>query len=409
MNLVEILKNVPSGTKMYSPLFKDPITFVRINTNCRFRIICRTSASETIEFDSKGYFTVETASQNCMLFPTPEMTWNGYEYIPEGSLVTCKRDNKIVQIACSKGEWCEDSCIHPYWWYDFEDDDLCEDPCCFWYDSMTTLEEIATIDELLAEKGYLFANKKLEKIKTFKKGDIIVDDIGIIALFDSIKEGSKPDVIVYQAIRRTNGKIIVKTDTGIGYAHKARLATQEEKDLFFNSLTEAGYTWNGEKVVPVFRKGDIVVSGGGCIAIIDHVGEFSSFNDVVYYQCCLDHHGELTTKTDVGIGHVYDCKFASIYDQERILRKLNEQGFVLKGDTVVKKRFDPRTFEPYQKVLVRSTPSAHWRCTFFSHMINGMAMCSSDNWPYCIPYKFNEHLRGKTDDCDGFYQWWKND
>lgn len=256
----------------------------------------------------------------------------------------------------------------------------------------------------------LFPSKELrdwELFTKFKKGDIIVDSVGIIALFDHLQDG---DVIVYNAIRRTNGKIIIKTDTGIGYAHKARLATQEEKDLFFDSLTEAGYSWNGEEVVSIFKKGDIVVSGSkGCIAIVDHVGEFKGIKNIVYYQCCIDYHGNFTVKVDVGIGHTSDCRYASIYDQERILRKLNEQGFVLKGDTVVKKRFNPKSFEPYQKVLVRSTPSAHWRCTFFSHMINGIAMCSCDNWPYCIPYENNEHLRGKTDDCDDFYKWWEKD
>ena len=157
-----------------------------------------------------------------------------------------------------------------------------------------------------------------------------------------------------------------------------------------------------------FKKGDIILSGGrGCIAIVDHVGEFGSHNDVIYYQCYLNYHGDFKVGVDVGVGRACDCRYASIHDQERILRKLNEQGFVLDGDTVVKKKFDPKTLEPFQKVLVRSTPSAHWRCTFFSHMINGMAMCSSDNWPYCIPYENNEHLAGKSDDCDEFYQWWK--
>lgn len=243
----------------------------------------------------------------------------------------------------------------------------------------------------------------------FKKGDIIANEHGTIALFDSLRNGTYPDVIVYKAYRFSDGKIKVKTDVGIGYAHNYRLATKEEKDLFFNSLTKAGYYWNGEKVVSTFKKGDIVVSGSkGCIAIVDHVGEFGSFNDVVYYQCCINYHGNLKVEVDVGVGHASECEYAPTYDQELILKKLHEQGYVLDGDTVIKKRFDPNTFEPYQKVLVRSTPSAHWRCTFFSHMINGMAMCSSDNWPYCIPYKFNEHLRGKTDDCDAFYKWWEN-
>lgn len=254
----------------------------------------------------------------------------------------------------------------------------------------------------------LFPSKELRDwtvFTKFKKGDIIVDCVGIIAIFDHLTDG---DAIVYKAIRRTNGDVIVKTDTGIGYAHKARLATQEEKDIFFDSLTNAGYSWNGEEVLPMLKKGDIIISKGGCVAIVDHVGEFGSYNDVIYYQCCIDHYDRLTVGVDVGIGRISDCKYASTHDQERILKKLHEQGYVLKIGTVVKKRFDPKSFEPFQKVLVRSTPSAHWRCTFFSHMINGIAMCSSDNWPYCIPYKLNEHLAGKTDDCKDFYKWWEN-
>ena len=157
-----------------------------------------------------------------------------------------------------------------------------------------------------------------------------------------------------------------------------------------------------------FKKGDIIISSGGCIAIVDHVGEFGNHNDVIYYQCCLNRHGKFTVVTSVGIGRVRDCTYAITYDQERILKKLNEQGFVLDGDTVVKKKFDPKTFEPFQKVLVRSSIVNNWRCTFFSHMSNDAAICSGDNWPYCIPYKLNEHLRGTANDCDEFYKWWEN-
>ena len=258
----------------------------------------------------------------------------------------------------------------------------------------------------------LFPSKELrdwDLFTKFKKGDVIVSSGGCIAIFDHIKNGSRPDTIVYQALRRYDGSIKIELDTGIGYVHEARLASNKEKDLFFDSLSKAGYSWNGEEVVPVFKKGDIILSAGrGCVAIVDHVGEFGSYSDVVYYQCCIDCHGEFNFGVDVGVGRACDCKFASTYDQERILKKLHEHGYVLKIGTVVKKRFDPKTFEPYQKVLVRSSLTNNWRCTFFSHMTGDTAVCSGDNWYYCIPYKLNEHLRGTTNDCDDFYKWWEN-
>ena len=173
------------------------------------------------------------------------------------------------------------------------------------------------------------------------------------------------------------------------------------KDPFFVKPSDA-------TIAQCFKKGDIIISSRGCIAIVDHVGRFGSFNDVVYYQCCLNHHDKLDVGIDVGVGRVSDCKYACIHDQERILRKLHEQGYVLKDGTVIKKRFDPKSFEPYQKVLVRSTIVSNWRCTFFSHMGNDKAICSGDNWPHCIPYENNEHLRGTANDCDDFYKWWEN-
>ena len=131
-------------------------------------------------------------------------------------------------------------------------------------------------------------NRDWDTFCPFKKGDVIVSSGECIAIFDHMENRSMPDTIIYQAVRRYDGSIKVELDTGIGYVHEARLATKEEKDLFFDSLTEAGYSWDGEKVIPVFKKGDIILSAGCCVVIVDHIGEFGSFNDVVYYQCCLD-------------------------------------------------------------------------------------------------------------------------
>lgn len=402
MNLIEILKDVPIGTALRCLLFKDPVTLYSVIPSAPYPITVTTSTGERVLFSKEGYYSTSTAPQNCMLYPPMMNSWDNVEYVPDGKLVVCERDGKIIQIGRAKSGFAH-SQINVYWWYDLEAHKLEVDTPPFYFDRQAT--EYRDICDLLRKEGYKMAGTELKPISKFKEGDVIVSCCGVIAIVD-YADFDGP--VVYKAIRRINGQIVVKTDTGIGYAHECRLATEEEKNLFFNSLAEAGYFWDGKNITQTFKKGDIVISAGGCIAIVDHVGKFGGHNDVIYYQCCIASCNHFTVGIDIGIGRVSDCKYASVYDQERILRELKEHGFEIKGDTVVKiNKFDPQTLEPYQKVLVRATSTSNWRCTFFSHMGDSKAICSGDNWSYCIPYENNEHLRGKANDCDDFYKWWK--
>ena len=74
-------------------------------------------------------------------------------------------------------------------------------------------------------------------------------------------------------------------------------------------------------------------------------------------------------------------------------------------------RFDPKTFEPFDKVLSRYGTESNWTCTFFSHIIdtvNPHVDCNGIPFHICIPYNDEtKHLRGTTDDCPEYYKWWK--
>ena len=225
-------------------------------------------------------------------------------------------------------------------------------------------------------------------------------------MFDSLREGTFPDVVVYKAICYHSGKIKVKTDTGVGYAHDCRLATEEEKNLFFNSLAEAGYAWDGKNITQTFKKGDIIVSNG-CIAIVDHVGKFGSLNDVIYYQCCINHNGSFIVGVDVGVGRVNGCsKYASTYDQERILRELKEHGFEIKGDTVVKRnKFDFDSLTEFDKVLVRDSDIQFWRGDFFQYKEGDTFVCTGSRYHFCIPYNDDtKHLIRTTMPAPEYYR-----
>ena len=79
-----------------------------------------------------------------------------------------------------------------------------------------------------------------------------------------------------------------------------------------------------------------------------------------------------------------------------------------------KEKFDPKTLQPYDEVLVRDSRSDKWRCQLFLHIrrSNGtiFAYCTNDD-PYrqCIPYNNDtKHLIGTTDEAPEFYKYWED-
>ena len=77
-----------------------------------------------------------------------------------------------------------------------------------------------------------------------------------------------------------------------------------------------------------------------------------------------------------------------------------------------KPKFDPKTLQPFDKVLVRNFKTIKWRCEHFSHFDGGnynpcIASCCS--YTFCIPYNDDtKHLVGTTDEAPEYYRYWEN-
>ena len=83
-------------------------------------------------------------------------------------------------------------------------------------------------------------------------------------------------------------------------------------------------------------------------------------------------------------------------------------------------KFDPKTFQPFDKVLARCTES-EWMPTLFgffidtdnkdpfSPFVNGeRVVCVDIGYQQCIPYNDEtKHLVGTLDDCPECYKWWE--
>lgn len=75
-----------------------------------------------------------------------------------------------------------------------------------------------------------------------------------------------------------------------------------------------------------------------------------------------------------------------------------------------KPKFDPKTLQPFDKVLGRDE-NHYWRCNFFSHITNHKFFpyaTTGDTYTYCIPYNEDtKHLVGTTDEAPEFYRYWE--
>lgn len=76
-----------------------------------------------------------------------------------------------------------------------------------------------------------------------------------------------------------------------------------------------------------------------------------------------------------------------------------------------KERFDPKTLNPFDKVLVRDENS-YWRCNLFSHITNHKFfpyVTVEDTYSHCIPYNDDtKHLVGTNEEAPEYYRYWDN-
>lgn len=167
----------------------------------------------------------------------------------------------------------------------------------------------------------------------------------------------------------------------------ARLANEDEKQRLFDAIKANGYHWNAETktleklVVPKFKVGDRI----------------RSVISLSYY-------------TIIGIE---DDQYVIQPDEPEKFPYHIDFGLEINYELVSK--FDINTLIPFEsKVLVRDENIDEWRGHFFSHYDSNsdrpyvcIGVEGITEYKQCIPYKGNEHLLGKTDECDGFYETWQ--
>lgn len=172
--------------------------------------------------------------------------------------------------------------------------------------------------------------------------------------------------------------------------------------------------WNNFK--KPFKKGDVIVSQSGIIAIYSHFKINSFEKKVVYYQCLLyPCDGKIKIANDCGIGYIEGCRYATKEEKERLYKALEKEGYkynpITKNVEKMQKKFDMSILKPFDKVLVRDKSEDEWSADLYSHFNNGTFLndyvTTGGQWDMCIPYEGNEHLLGTTNEPNDFFVTWK--
>ena len=107
-----------------------------------------------------------------------------------------------------------------------------------------------------------------------------------------------------------------------------------------------------------------------------------------------------------------DGRFNCDYDGECTLFPSKDQRdwskFERFWDKPNTEKFDPKTFQPFDKILARDYQDELWSIELFSHMTGNIVKGLCHNWCYAIPFNENtKHLIDTREDCPDYYKWWE--
>lgn len=391
INLCEILKDCPKGTKLYSIIYGE-VKFNGIEEGCTFPInfVTKEGNESTVTSDGKHY---NCHDGDCTLFPSKDQRdwskftapwlekqgepnpYSGVSFKYNGhTWCMCGRDNGVEILV--DGE----------------------------------IKERIFLDNKPRGKSALEALKE-EKVDNankvgpeFKVGDWITFYGSNTFKILKIEEGIN-GVLNYLLLDQ-NGHYSYFNKT---YVDKnARLWTiQDAKDgdVLSSSWLEDKNLY--EKII-IFKKyhsdGVIGLYSTPCVEGYGNTfknGEMKFNEKVPYYS-----------KT-------WTCNLHPAIKEQRdaFVKAMKESGYYWDADKkelekLVPNRFDPKTLKPFDKVIVRDDKYQAWFCTLFSHKGEDCGYpydTASGAYFCCIPYNEDtKHLVGTKDDAPEYYRYWED-
>ena len=277
MNIAEILKYCPKGTKLYSTIFGE-VTFDKIDIDEKYPIIvCKLDCMKT-SFTEEGHYTDYPTSE-CVLFPSKDQRdWSKFRLPVKRGDIMMTTDKRAF-IATGKVD--SEGCPSAYCGIDTYHNFTIGTTTNGW----TALSYIPVSEEVkkelfdkMAEAGYKWnANTlELEKMESeFKEGNVIKDNKNNLYLIVDTNVRPKIGCALNQDMKLT---ILDKVTTLASI--KFTLANEKERNILYSALVREGYQYDKKQhklVKQKFKPFDKVL-------IRDDINEKWSINLFSYYD-----------------------------------------------------------------------------------------------------------------------------
>ena len=254
LNIAEILKNKPRGTKLYSMIHgkcsSEAVTDEIFKINfCTSKFGLTQSGECTLIKFGNMYDGGE-----CIIFPSKEMRdWSKFQWEKGDILISNDGGTEVIF-----DKWYDDTYTSFYCKHYLNSEN--KNKIVYYEEFLCTTERYSLEDKDIAQTYINTIEKRLNgqlnlitlKIEKpeFKDGDVLFvkcNDSAFIEIFEYSKKNG--DLCGHASLDITNqfldisGKCIIRKDE----ITELRLATEEEKKQFFSALAKKGKAWDAEK------------------------------------------------------------------------------------------------------------------------------------------------------------------
>lgn len=247
MNIAEMLKYCPKGTKLYS-LVDGEVTLENICNTGQYSIEVITSVQTSNYFTKDGLLFPNRPNGECVLFPSKDMRdWSKFRLPVKRGDIMMKADGTIPFIA--SGEFYKDT--SPKYICGVDITGRFSIGIYGWTSEFyipASEEAKKELFDKMAEAGYKWNadTLELEKIEpTFKEGDVVIDDQGNLCLVSKIRDDGF--MTIAAALYTSNILNVYTSNTVTRSIQLVSIASITDRNKLYSALVREGYRYDEEQ------------------------------------------------------------------------------------------------------------------------------------------------------------------